>query len=54
MAQNREALADPNLGGTLNAEALYDLALASGYDERTAGKLAAQRGLDRLRQNLPA
>ena len=49
-----ERLHDPEFGGKLDAEGIYDQCLAAGYDEATAGEWARQRALERMRKDLPA
>jgi hypothetical protein len=45
---------DPELGGKLNMEGIFDLMLAAGYTREEANRAASRRGWDRMMKDLPA
>jgi hypothetical protein len=53
VAQAWGHLHDPNVAGGMDAEGIYNLALAAGYSKVAAQKAASLRALERMRRDLP-
>ncbi len=50
---NWEMIADPQVGGVMNAEEFLGLCQRAGLPESVAQKMASERALERLRRDLP-
>lgn len=49
-----DRLLDPDIGGKLGAEDLFNLALLATDDKAAASKIASDRAAARMRRDLPA